>query len=62
MGLGLRLRTLLQAAGSEARREEIHGAAMRLIDMKGMGAEYKVLGVTGGEGSWPFVQDGKQQE
>ncbi|KAH9481716.1 Protein arginine methyltransferase NDUFAF7, mitochondrial [Psilocybe cubensis] len=60
MGLGLRLRTLLQAASTEERRQEIHSAAMRLIDPKGMGGEYKVLGITSGvskgvEEPWPFV-------
>ena len=64
MGLPMRLRTLLQAAKTEKRMEEIHGAAMRLVDPKGMGGQYQVLGITGekkGDGAisevWPFVKE-----
>ncbi|KDR78957.1 hypothetical protein GALMADRAFT_244641 [Galerina marginata CBS 339.88] len=66
MGLALRLRTLLQAAKTEEHQNTIHGAAMRLVDPKGMGRQYQVLGITNarpthtdGHESWPFVKDAK---
>ncbi|KAF4614132.1 hypothetical protein D9613_007842 [Agrocybe pediades] len=68
MGLGVRLRTLLQAAATEERQQAIHSAAMRLIDPKGMGGQYQVLGITGERSKdpnappleiWPFIQEEK---
>jgi len=66
MGLGMRLRTLLQAAKTEERLQEMHGAAMRLIDPDGMGGQYQVLGITSERPKdadttipepWPFVKE-----
>lgn len=37
---------LKRAAKSEERRDAIEKAAGRLVDLTGMGSEYKVLGVT----------------
>ncbi|KAF7985697.1 hypothetical protein HWV62_2268 [Athelia sp. TMB] len=59
MGLRARLEALVRAAPTPARARDIAAAAARLVDARGMGAEYQVLGVTvGGEGEevWPFVQ------
>lgn len=66
MGLPFRLQGLLKAAKSEERRDELRGAAARLVDPVGMGKEYRVLGITGefpsaerAEGTpvWPFVPE-----
>lgn len=62
MGLDMRVAALKRAAESEERKDAIQSAAQRLVDMTGMGGEYKVLGVTGGgqreggaeEQVWPF--------
>ncbi|KAK4684003.1 NADH dehydrogenase [ubiquinone] 1 alpha subcomplex assembly factor 7, partial [Tremellales sp. Uapishka_1] len=58
LGLQPRLMTLISSATSEKRREDIEKGARRLIDMEGMGGQYKVLGVIGGTGStdevYPF--------
>ncbi|KAF8968058.1 S-adenosyl-L-methionine-dependent methyltransferase [Flammula alnicola] len=64
MGLPLRLQGLLKTAKTEERREEIRGAAVRLVDPLGMGKEYQVLGITSeppspktpeARATWPFV-------
>jgi NADH dehydrogenase [ubiquinone] 1 alpha subcomplex assembly factor 7 len=47
LGLDARVNTLLRAATSEARQEQIASAAKRLVDPLGMGTQYKVLGVIG---------------
>ncbi|KJA16455.1 hypothetical protein HYPSUDRAFT_47373 [Hypholoma sublateritium FD-334 SS-4] len=62
MGLPFRLQGLLRSAKSEERREELRGAAARLVDPVGMGKEYQVLGITGESLSadapvWPFVPE-----
>lgn len=56
LGLEPRVGALLQAVGegegSDQRKKTIEGAAKRLVDPTGMGAQYKVLGVHGArEGS-----------
>lgn len=66
MGLPFRLQGLLKAAKSEERREDLRGAAARLVDPVGMGKEYQVLGITGESPSadgaevapvWPFMAE-----
>lgn len=66
MGLNLRLESLLKAAGSDKRREEIREAAVRLVDPIGMGKDYQVMGITNklprSEGPrntvvWPFFDE-----
>ena len=42
----MRLQSLMKAAGSEKRRNEIYEAVMRLSSPSGMGEEYKVMGIT----------------
>ena len=57
MGLSVRLQSLMKAAGSEKRRNEIYEAGMRLTSPSGMGEEYKVMGITNGSKDkmvWPF--------
>ncbi|GAA6019158.1 hypothetical protein JCM10207_006565 [Rhodosporidiobolus poonsookiae] len=65
LGLQPRLAALLRAAPTEERRKEIESAARRLVDMGGMGGQYRVMGVTPrrakegreeekGEGVFPF--------
>lgn len=46
LGLGPRMEVLEKAATSDERRAEITSAAKRLVDPTGMGAQYKVLGVS----------------
>ena len=46
MGLPFRVDALLRGAKSEERRKVIQDAANRLVDLNGMGKEYKVLGIT----------------
>ncbi|TFK46075.1 DUF185-domain-containing protein [Heliocybe sulcata] len=60
MGLEQRVDVLARAAGEDG--ERIREAAGRLVDMAGMGGEYKVFGMVGreremsAEGVWPFVR------
>lgn len=57
MGLSVRLQFLMEAAGSEKRRNEIYEAGMRLSSPSGMGEEYKVMGITNKSKDrmvWPF--------
>lgn len=46
LGMGSRLEALLSAAKTEERRVDIMSAAKRLVDPLGMGAQYKVMGIT----------------
>lgn len=62
MGLAQRLAALMKQAPNEKRRLEIEGAGRRLVDHagQGMGATYRILGVTSLENEqkdqvWPFV-------
>lgn len=62
MGLRSRLAALKAAAPDDARRKQIEHAADRLVDPTGMGAQYKVMALTGkpreamaDEERWPFV-------
>ncbi|KAI9508435.1 DUF185-domain-containing protein [Russula earlei] len=60
MGIGARIAALKRAAASPDRARAVEKAAARLVDVMGMGREYKVLGVTGGVGGsaeekWPFI-------
>jgi len=65
MGLGLRLEGLVKAAKDGERKKIIEDAGKRLVDMNGMGKEYKILGVSSfkaAEGEkeevvWPFVPE-----
>ncbi len=45
LGLEQRVEALVRAAPDEARKDAIRKAAMRLVDMTGMGREYMMLGV-----------------
>lgn len=57
MGLSVRLQSLMEAAGSEKRRNEIYEAGMRLSSPSSMGEEYKVMGITNKSKDtmvWPF--------
>lgn len=47
LGLSQRVEALVKAANSADRAKQIEGAAKRLVDPTGMGAQYKVLGVDG---------------
>lgn len=49
MALAGRVAALVRNAPTEERKETIREAAERLVDEKGMGAQYKVLGVVGGK-------------
>lgn len=59
--MGSRVEALVNAAKTEERRVDILGAAKRLVDPLGMGAQYKVLGVTGkgSEEVFPFADKTK---
>ncbi|PWN92027.1 DUF185-domain-containing protein [Acaromyces ingoldii] len=46
LGLGPRVEALEKAAANDERRADISSAAKRLVDPTGMGAQYKVLGVS----------------
>ncbi|EIN09977.1 DUF185-domain-containing protein [Punctularia strigosozonata HHB-11173 SS5] len=48
MGINMRVEQLKRSAKSEERKAEIEKAARRLIDQSGMGTQYQVLGITGG--------------
>lgn len=57
MGLSVRLKALMEAAGTEKRRNEIYEAGMRLSSPSGMGEEYKIMGITNKPKNtmvWPF--------
>ena len=63
MGIDRRVETLSEAAASPTRKKTIKDSANRLVDLTGMGKQYKVLGLTGtgpaaegptGFGVWPF--------
>ena len=64
----MRLQSLMKAAGSEKRRNEIYEAVMRLSNPFGMGKEYKVMGITSkSEESkdtmvWPFFRSDEHDE
>lgn len=45
LGLQQRVEALLRSAASDERRSDIQSAARRLVDLTGMGAQYKVLGI-----------------
>ncbi|KAJ2924876.1 hypothetical protein H1R20_g12218, partial [Candolleomyces eurysporus] len=61
MGLPIRVDALLRGAKSEERRKVIQDAASRLVDLNGMGKEYKVLGITSTAGTdveaYPFIRE-----
>ncbi|RXW25505.1 hypothetical protein EST38_g304 [Candolleomyces aberdarensis] len=61
MGLPIRVDALLRGAKSEERRKVIQDAASRLVDLSGMGKEYKVLGITSTAGTdveaYPFIRE-----
>ncbi len=46
LGMASRLQKLLDGAPNPERRGEIAQAAMRLVDPKGMGAQYQFLAIT----------------
>jgi NADH dehydrogenase [ubiquinone] 1 alpha subcomplex assembly factor 7 len=64
MGIDVRVETLTQSATDGNRKSEIDKAAKRLVDLTGMGNQYRVLGVTSAidpsvpssAGVWPFVK------
>jgi NADH dehydrogenase [ubiquinone] 1 alpha subcomplex assembly factor 7 len=63
MGIDVRVEALKQSATDGNRKSEIDSAAKRLVDLTGMGNQYKVLGVSAidpstapPEGVWPFVK------
>jgi NADH dehydrogenase [ubiquinone] 1 alpha subcomplex assembly factor 7 len=63
MGIDVRVDALKKAAKTEERKDDIDKAAKRLVDLNGMGSQYKVLGITSAmnpsqptEGVWPFVK------
>jgi NADH dehydrogenase [ubiquinone] 1 alpha subcomplex assembly factor 7 len=65
MGLSVRLRSLMEAAGSEKRRNAIYEAGMRLSSPSGMGEEYKVMGITNKSKDtmvWPFSKSDEYDE
>ncbi|CAE7144243.1 unnamed protein product [Rhizoctonia solani] len=49
MGAPIRLHRLLQGAKEDETRERLRKGAARLMDLLGMGKQYKVMGVTSGE-------------
>ncbi|KDN48720.1 hypothetical protein RSAG8_02707, partial [Rhizoctonia solani AG-8 WAC10335] len=58
MGAPIRLHRLLQGAKDDETRERLRKGATRLMDLLGMGKEYKVMGVTSGGKQvqvYPFV-------
>ena len=62
MGLRARVAALKAAAPDDARRTQIDSAVARLVDPTGMGAQYKVMALTGKRNEemddgerWPFV-------
>ncbi|THH15964.1 hypothetical protein EW146_g4596 [Bondarzewia mesenterica] len=61
MGIGKRVEDLQSKATSEGRKTTVENDAKRLVDLTGMGKEYKVLGVVSpppaaGHMVWPFVE------
>lgn len=46
LGLQQRVDKLMASAPNDDRRQEIQSGAQRLIDPAGMGAQYKVLGIS----------------
>ncbi|KAJ7062914.1 S-adenosyl-L-methionine-dependent methyltransferase [Mycena amicta] len=63
MGLDMRVEALARKYESSPSGNEqaaLRKTAARLVDPKGMGGEYKVLGLgSGAEGVWPFMEDEK---
>lgn len=66
MGLPIRVDALLRGAPSEERRKVIQDAANRLVDLNGMGKEYKVFGITSTASDadaevevYPFIREQK---
>src|SRR5688572_7509342 len=56
MAIEGRVAALVRSATTEERKQTIREAAERLVDEKGMGGQYKVLGVVGGKaGAGGFV-------
>ncbi|CAL1716922.1 unnamed protein product [Somion occarium] len=62
MGLLVRVDALMKAVKDEERKKDIASAAKRLVDLTGMGSQYKIMGVSGleeddlsGEARWPFL-------
>jgi len=59
MGIEVRVEALKKSASGEDRKTEIDKAAKRLVDLNGMGKQYRVLGVSSSEDPaevWPFVE------
>lgn len=44
MGLGMRVENLMQKAANDEQARRIEEAALRLVDVVGMGQQYKILG------------------
>jgi NADH dehydrogenase [ubiquinone] 1 alpha subcomplex assembly factor 7 len=64
MGLDVRVALLARNAPTEERARDIENAARRLVDLNGMGTQYRVLGITDGgvvKGKesvvWPFLDE-----
>lgn len=63
MGIKVRVEALKRSATDETRRSDIDKAATRLVDLTGMGNQYRILGITSAvdpatppaEEIWPFV-------
>lgn len=59
----MRAEALKRSAREETRKLDIDKSAKRLVDLTGMGNQYRFLGITSGtdpstlplEGVWPFV-------
>ncbi len=62
LGLAPRLDRLLQSAPTTERKIDIAQAARRLVDVNGMGGEYKFMGFTpeGVDKVYPFVVEEKK--
>lgn len=57
MGLQERVKKLVKTAEDAERKTLIEGGASRLVDPKGMGGQYKVMGIVSkneGQNVWPF--------
>ncbi|GAB1523027.1 CCR4-NOT core subunit cdc39 [Rhizoctonia solani] len=65
MGAPIRLHRLLQGAKDDETRERLKKGAARLIDLAGMGGQYKVMGITSGEKQeqvYPFGYDSSERQ
>ncbi|KIY71178.1 DUF185-domain-containing protein [Cylindrobasidium torrendii FP15055 ss-10] len=62
MGIGARMKKLLEAAPSDERRQAIVDAGNRIMDPAAMGKEYQVMGITAGKTQevWPFSYQPQQ--